>query len=61
MMKHLLKITILSLSLCGCSWLQWGDSAKGQIIYHWERPRTGIEKFSRDHSECMRKEKEIVL
>ena len=48
MMKHLFKITIFSLSLCGCSWLQWGDSAKGQIIYHWERPRTGIEKFSRD-------------
>ena len=31
------------------------DKAQGQIVYHWERPRTGVIKFSRDHSECLRK------
>ena len=27
---------------------------KGQVIFHWERNKTGVQKFSRDHSECMR-------
>ena len=30
------------------------DEAQGQVVYHWERPRTGVIKFSRDHSECLR-------
>ena len=30
------------------------SEGKGQVIYHWERPRTGVAKFARDHSECMR-------
>lgn len=54
-MKKLLCMTLVFSFLNGCSWMYWWDSAKGQVIYHWERPRTGIEKFARDHSECMRK------
>jgi len=61
MMKKLLQITLIFSFLNGCSWIYWWDSAKGQIIYHWERPRTGIEKFSRDHSECMRKAEGIHI
>lgn len=53
MMKKFLHISAIICLLSGCSWL-YGDSAQGQVIYHWARPRTGIEKFSRDHSECMR-------
>jgi len=53
-MKKAVYIFSLILMLGGCSWFYF-DSAQGQIIYHWERPSTGIEKFSRDHSECMRK------
>lgn len=30
------------------------SKGRGQIVYHWEKERTGIEKFSRDHSECLR-------
>ena len=49
MKKILPLITIFLLS--SCSWL---SSGKGQVIFHWEKANTGIEKFSRDHSECMR-------
>lgn len=30
------------------------SSGKGQVIYNWERENTGVAKFSRDHSECLR-------
>lgn len=40
----------LSLSSCTSDW----DKANGQVIYHWERENTGVQKFARDHSECMR-------
>ena len=36
--------------LCSCSYFGGG---KGQLVYHWERSNTGVQKFSRDHSECM--------
>jgi hypothetical protein len=50
-MKNFL-ISSLIISLLGaCSWLSGAD---GQTIYHWERPNTGVEKFSRDHTACMR-------
>lgn len=52
-MKKFLFAFSLLFSLGGCSWF-YSDAAQGQIIYHWERKKTGIEKFSRDHSECMR-------
>lgn len=42
---------ILSFLLPSCTWLSEGQ---GQVIYHWQRPRTGVAKFARDHSECMR-------
>ena len=47
-MKHLLYLFFIFLSACS----SWGG--KGQIIYHWERERTGVAKFSRDHSECLK-------
>ena len=42
---------LLGLTLSGCTLF---SSGQGQVIYHWQRPRTGVEKFSRDHSECLR-------
>ncbi len=46
------KIAVVSaLLLSSCTLL---SSGQGQVIYHWQRPWTGVEKFSRDHSECMR-------
>lgn len=51
MKKYFLLLTLLFL-FSACTWLSEGE---GQVIYHWERPRTGVEKFARDHSECMRK------
>ena len=27
---------------------------KGITVFHWERSNTGVYKFSRDHSECMK-------
>ena len=44
--------------LSSCSWFSRGE---GQVIYHWERENTGVEKFSRDHSECMRAAENIRL
>lgn len=40
------------LVLSSCSMLS--EKGQGQIIYHWEKENTGIQKFSRDHSECMK-------
>lgn len=37
------------------------SKGKGQVIFHWERAHTGIEKFSRDHSECMREAEDFKL
>ena len=51
-MKKIYLPLILPLLFSACTWLSEGE---GQIVYHWERPRTGVEKFARDHSECMRK------
>src|SRR5574344_144747 len=49
-MKYLTLITFLFLSACNSL---RGDG-QGQVIYHWERENTGIQKFSRDHSECLK-------
>ncbi|MDR1026031.1 MAG: hypothetical protein LBL47_01405 [Lactobacillus sp.] len=51
MIKRALYILASTLTLSSCVFFADG---KGQVIYHWERENTGIEKFSRDHSECMR-------
>ena len=45
------KIGIIScLFLGACSHF---SSGTGQVIYHWERPKTGIQKFASDHGECL--------
>lgn len=46
------------LLLCSCSLFSGGQ---GQVIYNWERENTGVEKFARDHSECMRLAENISL
>ena len=58
MKKTYKTIALLTLILSSCTMLSKGD---GQVIYHWERENTGIEKFSRDHSECMRKAEDFKL
>lgn len=50
-MKKRYFLVILTILLSSCTWLY---SGKGQVIYHWQRPKTGVAKFARDHSECMR-------
>jgi len=49
---------IFSLLVSSCSFFSGGQ---GQVIYHWERENTGVEKFARDHSECMRSAENIRL
>ena len=45
------RITLLSCMLiASCSYITGGS---GQVVYHWERTHTGVEKFARDHGECM--------
>ena len=50
-MKKIYVLIGFILTLTSCTFLQQGQ---GQVIFHWERYKTGAEKFSRDHSECMR-------
>jgi len=52
MMKRFYFLCISLLVLCSCT--NAFDKAEGQVIYHWERENTGVQKFARDHSECMR-------
>lgn len=51
-------IVALSSILCSCTYLSQGS---GQVVYHWEKNRTGVEKFSRDHAECLLDAKEFSL
>ncbi len=51
-------VALLSLSLCSCTYLSKGS---GQVVYHWEKAHTGVEKFSRDHAECLMAAKEFKL
>lgn len=44
-------ILILCLFISGC----FSDGGEGQVIYNWDKENTGIAKFSRDHSECLKK------
>ncbi len=49
------KISVIScLILASCSYFSGGA---GQVVYHWEKTHTGVEKFASDHSECMLKAK----
>jgi hypothetical protein len=54
-MKRIYLI-IAALFLPACTLFSDGQ---GQVIFHWERNNTGIEKFSRDHSECMREAEDL--
>lgn len=45
-------ITATALMLSSCS--SWMSRGRGQVIFHWERENTGVQKFARDHSECLR-------
>lgn len=51
-------LTALSLLLCSCTYLKKGS---GQVVYHWEKPHTGVQKFSSDHAECLLAAKEFTL
>ena len=53
-----INITLASILCASCTLFSDGE---GQIIYHWEREFTGVEKFSRDHSECLRKAEDFKL
>ncbi len=49
MKKLMFVFCILMIGITGgCS------RGKGQIIYNWSREKTGVAKFSRDHSECLK-------
>lgn len=57
MNKKILYITASILTLTACTTGTSGTSSfagQGQVIYHWERENTGIQKFARDHNECMK-------
>lgn len=51
-------VLVFSLALCSCTYLSKGS---GQVVYHWEKPHTGVEKFSRDHAECLLAAKEFKI
>ena len=48
------KYVLIPLLLLGACKSFYDDDAQGQVVYHWERHRTGVIKFSKDHSECLR-------
>ncbi|MBQ9235738.1 MAG: hypothetical protein IJ738_02785 [Alphaproteobacteria bacterium] len=48
--------------IIGCCWLgacSYFSGGVGQLVYHWERTRTGVERFVRDHKECLQHGKAI--
>ena len=51
-------IFFVCIFLCSCAYFNPG---KGQLVYHWEKNNTGVEKFSRDHSECITTAKAIKI
>lgn len=57
-MKKPVSAILSILLLSSCTLFQDGQ---GQVIYHWERENTGVQKFSRDHSECMRQAEDFKL
>lgn len=55
-MKKIFVWIFFVLFLCSCSYFSGGV---GQLVYHWERTRTGIDRFVRDHKECLQHAKAI--
>ncbi len=49
-------VLLVCFFVCSCSYFSGGT---GQVVYHWERTHTGVEKFASDHSECLLKAKAI--
>lgn len=47
-MRYALLLALFFLNSCSLF------GGKGQVIYHWEREKTGVNKFARDHSECLK-------
>lgn len=58
MKPNALLLILCSWILASCSWMVTG---RGQVIFHWEKENTGVEKFARDHSECLRKAEYFTL
>lgn len=50
MMKKLKSLLLPLVFLSSCTMFSSGD---GQVVYHWERENTGVNKFVRDHNECL--------
>lgn len=51
-----MKIAILCGLVSACTLFAEGS---GQVVFHWERKNTGVEKFSRDHAYCLLEAKDI--
>ncbi len=49
---------VFMMFLSSCTYFAKGS---GQVVYHWEKMHTGVEKFSRDHAECLLAAKEFKL
>ena len=52
-------IFLFCVFLCSCTHVNGGG--KGQLVFHWEKNNTGVEKFSRDHSECVKLSKAVRI
>lgn len=53
------KIAVIGcLFLSACAYISGGS---GQVVYHWERTHTGVQKFASDHGECMLSAKAFQL
>lgn len=57
-MKNILFPLIALTFLASCSMWRDGD---GQVVYHWQRPKTGVQKFARDHNACMHEAESFKL
>lgn len=57
-MKNLIKLVSICYLVCSCTLFSEGS---GQVVFHWERMNTGVEKFSRDHAYCLMEAKDIQL
>ena len=57
-MNKKLLLTFMACALSSCTYFQKGA---GQVVYHWEKPHTGVEKFSRDLAGCLMAAKEFTL
>ena len=55
-MRKIKYILLFPLLIGSCTMF---SSGKGQMVYHWERENTGVEKFSRDHTQCIKSSKDF--